>query len=91
VETALTAYAREQEHLMFLEESVVNNRKAVDLSMELYTSGQTDFLNVLSAQRALFLAEEAYVQSIRNLAVDGISLYKALGGGWETQEKGTAP
>lgn len=91
VETALTAYAREQEHLMFLEESVVNNRKAVDLSMELYTSGQTDFLNVLSAQRALFLAEEAHVQSIRNLAVDGISLYKALGGGWETQETGTAP
>jgi NodT family efflux transporter outer membrane factor (OMF) lipoprotein len=90
VETALTSYTLEQEHLRLLGEAVVNNRKAVDLAMELYTSGETDFLNVLTAQRSLFISEEAHVQSIGNLAVDGVSLYKALGGGWEKGEDGMA-
>ncbi|GLI36171.1 efflux transporter outer membrane subunit [Desulforhabdus amnigena] len=88
VETSLVAYAREQENLKLLGEAVMNNRKAVDLSMELYTSGQTDFLNVITAQQSLFVSEEAQILSRRNLAIDGVSLYKALGGGWEKGEEG---
>jgi NodT family efflux transporter outer membrane factor (OMF) lipoprotein len=83
VETALMAYAKEQEHNVLLEDAVVNNRKAVDLAMELYTGGQTDFLNVLTAQRSLYTSEDALVQSTRTLAVNLVALYKALGGGWE--------
>jgi outer membrane protein TolC len=86
VETALVNYAKEQEHLKLLEEAVVNSRKALDLAMELYTGGQTDFLNVLSAQRSLYDSEDAFVQSTRALAVDLVSLYKALGGGWERND-----
>jgi len=83
VETALVAFAREQEHRMLLEEAVRQNSKAVQLAMQLYTAGQTDFLNVLSAQGALFTSEDALVQSTRALSVDLLALYKALGGGWE--------
>ena len=43
-----------------------------------------DFLNVLIAQRSLFVSEEALVQSTRDLSTDLVVLYKALGGGWET-------
>lgn len=43
----------------------------------------TDFLNVLNAQRSLFLTEDAMTQSTRNLGTNLIALYKALGGGWE--------
>lgn len=86
VETALAAYAREQERLMFLEEAVARNRRAVELATELYTGGQTDFLNVLSAQRSLFVSEEALVQSTRNVSLQLVALYKALGGGWETTD-----
>jgi len=85
VETALVAYAKEQEHRQYLTEEVKENRKAVDLSMKLYVSGRTDFLNVLTAQRSLYVAEDALVQSTRNLATNLIALYKALGGGWENQ------
>jgi NodT family efflux transporter outer membrane factor (OMF) lipoprotein len=59
------------------------NRQSVDLSTRLYTAGQTDFLSVLVAQRALFSAEDAFAQSQRQLTTDLIALYKALGGGWE--------
>lgn len=83
VETALVAYSKEQEHRKLLMEAVDNNRNAVDLSMKLYVGGRTDFLNVLTAQRALYVTEEALVISTRNLATELIALYKALGGGWE--------
>ncbi len=82
VETALVAYSKEQEHRRLVMEAVENNRNAVDLSMKLYVGGKTDFLNVLTAQRALYVSEEALVLSTRNLAIELIALYKALGGGW---------
>ena len=54
VETALVAYAKQQETRKSLSEAVVNNRKAVELSMMLYLAGKSDFLNVIIAQRSLF-------------------------------------
>jgi NodT family efflux transporter outer membrane factor (OMF) lipoprotein len=83
VESSLVAYAKEQEHRQLLEEAVSQNRKAVALAKELYSAGQTDFLNVLSAQGALFLSEEALARSTRTLSLNLVALYKALGGGWE--------
>jgi len=85
VENALIAYAKEQERRTALIDAVSANRKAVELSTKLYTEGLTDFLNVLSAQRALFAAEDTLALSTRNLSADLVALYKALGGGWENQ------
>ena len=83
VENALIAFKKEQEHHKSLHYAVIANRRAVDLSLQLYTEGQIDFLNVLNAQRSLYASEDALVQSERNITVDLITLYKALGGGWE--------
>lgn len=87
VEGALVAYAREQEHRLLLTESVRANQKALDLALRLYAGGETDFLNVLNAQRSLFVAEDALVRSTNNVSTNLVSLYKALGGGWEAMEK----
>jgi NodT family efflux transporter outer membrane factor (OMF) lipoprotein len=84
VENALVAYDKEQQRNKSLIDAVTANRKAVELSTELYTEGQTEFLSVLDAQRSLYSSEDALVQSIRNLSTDLISLYKALGGGWDS-------
>ncbi len=85
VETALVAYAKEQEHRKSLSEAVTNNRRAVDLATKLYLVGKTDFLNVLTAQRSLYTSEDALVQSTRTVDTNLIALYKALGGGWEKE------
>ena len=85
VETALVAYAKEQERRKTLAEAVASNRQAVDLAMKLYVAGKTDFLNVLTAQRSLFVNEDALTLSTRNLATNLVALYKALGGGWEKE------
>ena len=82
VENALIVYAKEQERRRSLAAAAVASRRSVELATTLYTQGQTDFLNVLSAQRALLQAEAALVQSDRTLASALIQLYKALGGGW---------
>jgi NodT family efflux transporter outer membrane factor (OMF) lipoprotein len=82
-EDALIAMAKEQEHRDALQKAVESNRKAVTLATQLYTEGETDFLNVLSAQRSLYSSEDALVNSNRTVSTDLVSLYKALGGGWE--------
>jgi len=83
VENALIALGKEWEHRKFLADSVVANRKAVDLSTKLYGEGLTEFLTVLDAERSLYVAENALIQSTSSTATDLIALYKALGGGWE--------
>jgi multidrug efflux system outer membrane protein len=82
VENALIASAKEADHLKALAEAVAANRQAVELSTQLYTQGQIDFLNVLNAQRSLFVSEDALVQSTGNVSTNLVALYKALGGGW---------
>ena len=83
VETALVAYAKDQQRISSLNVAVENNFRAVDLSTKLYVAGKSDYLNVLVAQRSLNSSQDALVQSTRSLATDLIALYKALGGGWE--------
>ena len=83
VENALAVYVAEQQHRRALLTVVAAERRAVELSTALYKQGETDFLNVLVAQRSLYSSEDALVQSDRNVAANLVRLYKALGGGWE--------
>jgi len=89
VENALIAYSKEQQRYKALLDTVAANRKAVDLSTQLYTQGQTDFLSVLVSQRSLYTSEDSLVQSTSNLSTGLVALYKALGGGWEYKEPDT--
>lgn len=83
VENALVAYTREQSRRSSLADAVASNRRAFNLANQLYTSGVTDFQRVIDSQRALFNAEDAFVQSDAVVTTNLIALYKALGGGWE--------
>jgi multidrug efflux system outer membrane protein len=82
VENVLIASTKEEEHRDALVEAVAANRKAVGLATQLYTMGQTDFLNVLDAQRSLYASEDALVQSTGIVSTNLVALFKALGGGW---------
>jgi len=82
VESALIAYDKDQQHRAALADAVRSNRIAVDLSTRLYTAGEIEFLNLLTAQRDLYTSEDALVQADRAIDTDLIALYKALGGGW---------
>ncbi len=82
VESALVNFTREQQRRASLAQAVEANTQAVDLSLQLYSAGRTDFLNVLSAQRQLYSTQAALTQSQTTIGTNLVSLYKALGGGW---------
>jgi multidrug efflux system outer membrane protein len=87
VEDALVAYAQDQVRTKALNDEVSANQRAVDLSTQLYERGLGDFLNVLTAQRALFAAQNDLATSQSNVATDLVQLYKALGGGWDEHDE----
>jgi multidrug efflux system outer membrane protein len=87
VEDALVAFAKDKERRQAISEAAAANRRAVELSTQLYIQGETEFINVLDAERSLYASEDALVQSDIDLVTDIIALYKSLGGGWETAPK----
>jgi NodT family efflux transporter outer membrane factor (OMF) lipoprotein len=87
VENALTAYSTEQLRHDALVDAVKANTTAVDLANQQYRTGVADFLTVLDAQRNLFAAQDQLAQSDRTISTDLVALYKALGGGWEIEQR----
>ena len=85
VESSLVSYSREQTRYRSLLEAVNSNRRALRSAQDLYLQGLVPFLNVLDAQRSVFGVEDDLAQSEANLAANLVALYKALGGGWDTQ------
>jgi len=91
VENGLVAYANEQIRRRSLAEAVASSQKSLDLANKLYANGLTDFLHVLDAERSLYQAQDALVQSERTVSANLVSLYKSLGGGWESLEQQPSP
>ncbi len=87
VENSLVAYLNEQDRYLALTDAVRSSRLSRKLSNELYTGGLGPFLNVLEAQRAVYASQDAMVQSQTTIITNLISLYKALGGGWQPPEQ----
>jgi len=84
VEDALVAFSRQQTTRARLEDAVRADRRSAELARTLYAQGLTDFLTVLDAERSLFLSQDTLAQSQRDVALDLVALYKAVGGGWES-------
>jgi NodT family efflux transporter outer membrane factor (OMF) lipoprotein len=84
VDNALTAYRSEQARRQQLIDAVAENRQALDLAKARYAQGVSGFLDVLDAQRALLATQLQLSDSTTTVSNNLVTLYKALGGGWET-------
>ncbi|GLO05678.1 efflux transporter outer membrane subunit [Pseudomonas putida] len=82
VDTAVTDYAAEKTHHKSLMGAVRQNNIALATARNRYSQGASDFINVLSVQRALLDTQSALVDSATQAALDRVRLYRALGGGW---------
>jgi outer membrane protein, multidrug efflux system len=83
VENSLVAFYKSQERLTFLVKEVEQNKLAVELANERYTKGLTGFVDVLTAERSLYASQSSLSLSQTAVSTNLVSLYKALGGGWE--------
>ncbi|MGQ0682672.1 efflux transporter outer membrane subunit [Bradyrhizobium sp.] len=83
VDTALTNVRETTIKLRLQRDVVAASRRAYQLAGDQMRAGTADIVTVLNVQVTLFQAEDALVQAqlARLLAI--VSLYQALGGGWE--------
>lgn len=82
VENAIVATSQDQRKLGTVQTSVQSYRAVADLTRSSYESGASDFLDVLTAERSLYAAENMRIQNKVSLALDYVALNKALGAGW---------
>jgi multidrug efflux system outer membrane protein len=68
--------------------TVTAQRDALRLSTQRYEGGVTSFLEVLVTERDLFDAELALARAWGEEAATVVQLYRALGGGWQTEVGG---
>jgi NodT family efflux transporter outer membrane factor (OMF) lipoprotein len=83
-ESALENYARELDRDASLRAARDQSAEAARQASTLYSYGKTDYLTVLDAERTLASNESSLAASQAQLASDQITLFLALGGGWQT-------
>jgi outer membrane protein, multidrug efflux system len=83
VDNALVSIKETTARLRLQREVVAASRRAFELSQQQLRAGTADIVTVLNTQVTLFQAEDVLWQAqlARLLAI--VSLYQALGGGWE--------
>ncbi len=86
VESALVAVDRARARVADLKQLSASARKGVNIAQRDYRNGLLDQLTVLDTQRQSSRADMLLAQGEVALAVDTVTLYKALGGGWEMAE-----
>ncbi|MGR5300448.1 TolC family protein [Vibrio alfacsensis] len=85
VTNALEAYDLYLEQKSLRLQSVNASIRAFNISMMLYENGQISFERLLKSLESMTRAEDSYATIKGNVANQVIALYKALGGGWETE------
>lgn len=82
-EGAITAFLQEQVRVRALARATEAVEKAVQLALFQYQQGLIDFQRVLDSQRGLVQQQDALAESRGKVTANLVTIYKALGGGWE--------
>jgi multidrug efflux system outer membrane protein len=82
-EKAIASFQYELKRNASLAAAQEAHREAYRLTLNLYQRGLKNYIEVLVQHRSLLVIEEVFIQSQVSLLMHYISIYKALGGGWE--------
>jgi outer membrane protein TolC len=82
-ETALTRYSAQRETVETLRRARDQNAEAARIARLRYQYGAESFQIVLDAERSLAASEASLADAQATLSDDAVSLFLALGGGWE--------
>ncbi|MEM6893801.1 MAG: TolC family protein [Bacteroidota bacterium] len=83
ISTAMTNYTNELERRETLRKSSIASAEAAGIAKKRFNAGLDSFIDYLSADNTLLLAENQLAISEIASATSLIAIYKALGGGWE--------
>ena len=82
VEDALIAFLQAQQQAAYLEASVRDAQRSVELVTLQFEAGVVDFNRVYNTQSSLVTAQDQLATMRGNIALNLIQVYKAMGGGW---------
>ncbi|OIN45803.1 RND transporter [Pseudomonas azotoformans] len=85
VEKALSSITRLDQQRQWQREELQQAQTAFQIAESRYQAGAEDLLTVLETQRTLYAAQDQNVQLRLSRLQASIALYKALGGGWQTE------
>jgi multidrug efflux system outer membrane protein len=85
VENSMVAFEQESNRRSILDKSVAAAQKSADLVRTLYITGLTNFQRLLDMERDLFQQQDLLAASQGSVSQNLVRLYKALGGGWNSQ------
>jgi NodT family efflux transporter outer membrane factor (OMF) lipoprotein len=88
VENGIVTYLKAQERAKLLDESVLNQEKAVKVVVAQYKVGTADFTRVAQIEQDLVTQQNAAAQAHGLIVTGLIQVYRALGGGWEIRLEG---
>ena len=82
-EDGIITYLRSQERVRALAASAQAAQRTVEITLEQYRQGAVDFTAVFIASSELAVRQDDLASAQGAMAQSLISLYRALGGGWE--------
>ncbi len=88
VENGLSSFSTGRRTMGLLNEAAATAKRSTDLALVRYEQGQNDFTVVLTAEQQQLTIDNAVVSSHGSTILALISVYRALGGGWEIREGG---
>jgi NodT family efflux transporter outer membrane factor (OMF) lipoprotein len=83
VETSMAGLVGAQRQIAPLTSSTEAASRAVNVAAQQYKGGIADYIRVLVAQQSLIAEQSRLIATRGSAAQNMITLYKALGGGWE--------
>ncbi len=86
VEDALAAYIGASAQVVSLKKAADAAKRSADLAFIQYSEGKTDYTTVLVAQQQLLKQQDDLVATQGTVATSLVSLYRALGGGWQVRQ-----
>lgn len=86
-EQALAQYRSELAHRQSLADAQGNLREAFEAARNGYAAGSLSTLELLTTEQSLVAVDAAVASSDTRLIQDQITIFKALGGGWQAQAR----
>ncbi|HZZ72884.1 MAG TPA: efflux transporter outer membrane subunit [Pirellulales bacterium] len=90
-ENGLVGFLKSEERTAFQATSVNEAEEAVKIALAQYRAGTIDFTRVTQVEQTLVLQQDTLAQAQGEIINGLITLYRAVGGGWEIRIEGCQP
>jgi NodT family efflux transporter outer membrane factor (OMF) lipoprotein len=91
VENGVVSFLREQERVASLTGSTNAAARSVEIATKQYEKGTIDYQPLLDSERVLVQQQDTLTESRGLVGIHLVSIYKALGGGWQAQQQHVRP